>query len=101
MAHITGGGLPGNVNRALPETLDAVIDTTSWPAPNEFQVLQRAGAVPSHEMFRTFNMGIGMVVMVPANGADEVTASAAKAGVPAWVIGRTVPGTGRVILTGE
>jgi phosphoribosylformylglycinamidine cyclo-ligase len=101
LAHITGGGLPGNVNRALPESLDAVIDTTRWPVPNVFQVLQRAGNVPRDEMFRTFNMGVGLVVIAPASAADDIVTSAEQAGVPAWAIGRTVRGSGKVILTGE
>jgi phosphoribosylformylglycinamidine cyclo-ligase len=63
MAHITGGGLPGNVNRVLPDTLDAEIQGSSWPVPNLFAQLERAGQVPRAEMYRTFNMGIGMVVI--------------------------------------
>src|SRR5687768_1700036 len=58
MAHITGGGIPGNVNRALPGGYDAVVDTSSWVVPNQFQVLQRTGDVSRDEMFRTFNMGV-------------------------------------------
>jgi phosphoribosylformylglycinamidine cyclo-ligase len=98
MAHITGGGLPGNVRRALPDTLDAVIDTSSWAVPNEFQVLQRAGGVARDEMFRTFNMGVGMVVITDARSADAVMSSARAAGVEAWLAGRVVRGSGSVIL---
>lgn len=98
MAHITGGGLPGNVNRALPATLDAVVDTSSWTVPNEFQVLQRAGGVSRAEMFRTFNMGVGMVVITDAPSADAVISSARAAGVEAWLAGRVVRGSGSVIL---
>jgi phosphoribosylformylglycinamidine cyclo-ligase len=98
MAHITGGGLPGNVRRALPNDLDAVIDASSWAAPNEFEVLQRAGDVSREEMFRTFNMGVGMVVITDAHSADAVMASARAAGVDAWLAGRVVAGTGSVIL---
>ena len=98
MAHITGGGLPGNVNRALPDTCDAVVDTSSWVVPNQFQVLQRAGDVSRDEMFRTFNMGIGMVVITDARSADAVISSARATGVEAWIAGRVVRGRGNVIL---
>jgi phosphoribosylformylglycinamidine cyclo-ligase len=99
MAHITGGGLPGNVNRVLPDTLDAEIDGTSWPVPNLFAQLERAGQVSRDEMFRTFNMGVGMVVITDEAGAAAVEASASSANVDAWRLGRTVRGTGRVRIT--
>ncbi|HJU69355.1 MAG TPA: phosphoribosylformylglycinamidine cyclo-ligase [Gemmatimonadaceae bacterium] len=98
MAHITGGGLPGNVNRALPDTYDAVIDTSTWDVPNQFQVLQHAGDVSRDEMFRTFNMGIGMVVITDARSADAVITSARAMGVDAWIAGRVARGNGNVIL---
>ena len=101
MAHITGGGLPGNLNRALPSTLDAVVETGSWTVPHEFEVLEEAGAVPRGEMYRAFNMGVGMVVLTSASSVDAVLASAATAGVRAWRLGDVVPGTGRVILSEE
>jgi phosphoribosylformylglycinamidine cyclo-ligase len=99
MAHITGGGLPGNVNRVLPDTLDAVIDGTSWPIPNLFAQLERAGQVSRDEMYRTFNMGVGMVVITDESGAAAVEASASSANVDAWRLGRAVRGTGRVRIT--
>lgn len=99
MAHITGGGLPGNVNRVLPDTLDAAIDGASWPVPNLFQQLQRAGQVSREEMFRTFNMGVGMVVITDEAGAAAVEASARSANVDAWRLGRTVRGTGQVRIS--
>ena len=99
MAHITGGGIPGNLNRALPDSLDAVVETATWEVPNAFQVLERAGEVPRDEMFRAFNMGIGMIVVTTAKGADTVVASAAAAGVNAWRLGRVQPGSGRVTLS--
>ncbi len=98
MAHVTGGGLEGNVNRALPEHLDAVIETTSWTIPRTFTVLQDAGEVARGEMFRVFNMGVGMVVITTPGDADAVMASAAAGGVRAWRLGQVVPGSGRVIL---
>ncbi|HUO52200.1 MAG TPA: phosphoribosylformylglycinamidine cyclo-ligase [Gemmatimonadaceae bacterium] len=99
MAHITGGGLLGNLDRALPKTLDAVVDTASWELPVLFRVLQEAGAVERMEMFRAFNMGVGMVVIAPPADADAVIASARAAGCPAWVAGHVAPGTGLVRLT--
>ncbi len=99
MAHITGGGIPGNLDRALPPHLDAVVHTDSWDVPGVFRVLQEAGGVPEAEMFRAFNMGVGMIVATDAAGAESVRSNAASAGVAAWDIGRLRPGTGRVQLT--
>jgi phosphoribosylformylglycinamidine cyclo-ligase len=96
MAHITGGGLPGNVNRALPETLDAVIEAGSWDVPNLFQQLERAGGVDREEMYRTFNMGVGMVVIADEAGAAAAEASAAAANIASWRLGRIVRGAGQV-----
>jgi len=99
MAHITGGGLPGNVNRVLPDTLDAAIDGASWTVPNLFLQLERAGQVSRAEMYRTFNMGVGMVVITDEAGATAVEASARSANVDAWRLGRTVRGTGQVRIS--
>ena len=98
MAHITGGGLPGNLNRALPSDVDAVVNTKSWTIPDEFLTLEQAGGVAREEMLRAFNMGVGMVVLADAAAADSVIAHAAAAGVPAWVLGETRRGTGAVIF---
>jgi len=100
MAHITGGGLPGNLNRALPHTLDAVVETSSWTVPSWFLVLAEAGQVSPMEMFRAFNMGVGMVVITAPASARAVITSAAAHGVDAWEVGRIVPGTGQVQLAG-
>jgi phosphoribosylformylglycinamidine cyclo-ligase len=98
MAHITGGGLPGNLNRVLPGTMDAAVDTRSWAIPDVFLELERAGNVERSEMFRAFNMGVGMVVIADPSSADRVRAAATAAGVAAWPIGRIVAGAGRVVL---
>ena len=98
MAHITGGGLPGNLNRALPSTVDAVVNTDSWAVPNVFQQLQRSGEVGRNEMFRTFNMGVGMVVITSEDHRSDVMRAAAACAVPAWPLGEVRPGTGHVIL---
>jgi phosphoribosylformylglycinamidine cyclo-ligase len=99
MAHITGGGIPGNLNRALPPTLDAIVDTASWRVPNLFEQLQRAGGVDRHEMFRTFNMGVGMTVITPEPGAADVMSAAAAQGLHAWRLGAVRRGSGQVVLT--
>ncbi len=98
MAHITGGGITGNLDRALPPTLDAEVNTASWDVPGVFRVLQEGGGVPDAEMFRAFNMGVGMIVATDEEGADAVCASAQRQGVPAWKIGRLLKGAGRVRL---
>lgn len=98
MAHITGGGLPGNLNRVLPAHLDAVVETSSWRVPNVFTQLQRAGKVSQDEMFRAFNMGVGMVVITSAANAVAVQGSARAAGITAWTLGRVERGNGQVNL---
>jgi phosphoribosylformylglycinamidine cyclo-ligase len=100
MAHITGGGLPGNLNRALPETLDAAVDTSTWTIPSTFRVLAEAGAVAPLEMFRAFNMGVGMVVITAQDNVRDITSRAAACGIDAWECGTVVAGTGRVRLDG-
>ncbi len=100
MAHITGGGLPGNLNRALPQSLDADVDTDTWTVPSTFRVLADAGAVSSLEMFRAFNMGVGMVVIVAPEDRSDILARAASSGIEAWEMGRVVPGSGTVRLNG-
>jgi len=98
MAHITGGGLPGNVNRVLPADLDAVIESDKWPVPNVFRVLGDAGQIVRDELLRSFNMGVGMIVITDDSDAAAIIDSAAGAGVPAWRVGRIVRGAGRVII---
>jgi phosphoribosylformylglycinamidine cyclo-ligase len=99
MAHITGGGLPGNLDRALPSSLDAVINLSSWETPNVFRVLMEAGAVEPAEMYRTFNMGVGMVVICGPSDVEAVLSAATDAGVSGWILGSLKPGTGAVILS--
>ena len=98
MAHITGGGLPGNLDRALPDTVDAVVDTSTWRMPHLFSVLQEAGNVERDEMYRTFNMGVGMVVACEDADVASVTGSAESAGMTPWVIGALRAGSGKVLL---
>jgi phosphoribosylformylglycinamidine cyclo-ligase len=101
LAHITGGGLPGNLNRALPPALDAVVDTGSWTVPNVFRVLGEAGQVAPGELFRAFNMGVGAVVIADPKNVTDVVAAAEQVGVRAWRLGEVVPGAGIVRFTGE
>jgi phosphoribosylformylglycinamidine cyclo-ligase len=99
VAHITGGGMPGNLNRVLTGHLDAVVDRGTWEPPRIFAEIQRLGQVSDEEMAKVFNMGIGMVAVVPA---DEVHASLdvlRTAGHRAVHIGTIEPGTGRVRST--
>jgi phosphoribosylformylglycinamidine cyclo-ligase len=93
-AHVTGGGLPENVPRALPGGLGAEIDLGSWPVPAIFELVRMAADVSDDDMFATFNMGVGMVLVVPANRAVDVIERAADAGVQAFGIGRVGVGPG-------
>lgn len=99
MAHITGGGLLENLDRALPPNLDATIDVSSWKIPNVFRVLMDAGSVDLAEMHRTFNMGVGIVIICAPSDAGAVVSAAAAAGVAGWKIGSLKPGSGAVILS--
>jgi phosphoribosylformylglycinamidine cyclo-ligase len=99
LAHITGGGLPGNLDRALPPTLDAVVDTSSWKVPGVFGVLKKAGAVEPAEMYRTFNMGVGMVVIAGPSDVNAILSAAAAAGLAGWMLGSLKPGSGAVLLS--
>lgn len=97
LAHITGGGLTGNLPRVLPPGTGAQV-VRGWRAPPVFEFLQRAGGVPEDEMYRTFNMGIGMVVVVAPESVAAARALLAEAGEPgAAPIGRVVEGSGQVV----
>lgn len=98
LAHITGGGIPGNLNRVLGEACDAVVDTRSWELPNEFRVMAEASGAPEAELFRTFNMGIGVIAAVGPDEADAAIVEIRGAGCEAFVCGEVVPGEGRVRL---
>jgi phosphoribosylformylglycinamidine cyclo-ligase len=98
LAHITGGGLPGNLNRVLPPDLDAVVESASWTVPNVFAQLQRAGDVDRNEMFRAFNMGVGMVAIADAASVETIIGACQSVQVRAWPLGRIVRGDGRVII---
>jgi phosphoribosylformylglycinamidine cyclo-ligase len=101
MAHITGGGLPGNVNRMLPPNLDAVLRLGSWKVPNVYVQLQAAAQVGAREMFRTFNMGVGMVIACSPDAVAEVQAAATASDTPSWILGAVCPGSGAVQLLSD
>jgi phosphoribosylformylglycinamidine cyclo-ligase len=98
LAHITGGGLPGNLDRVIPGTLDAVVETSTWDVPPVFRALAEAGGVSREEMFRTFNMGVGMVVVVSPDAAADVLQRIRARGCDAWLLGEIRQGRGRVQL---
>lgn len=96
MAHVTGGGLPGNVNRALPEDVDVVLRRGSWPEPPIFAFLAEQGGIDPAEMLRVFNMGVGYVLIVRPAFANSVLQQLVRDGEDAFVIGETVAGDGAV-----
>ena len=98
MAHITGGGLPENLPRVLPEGIGARIDGKSWPRPEIFSWLQEHGNIEDAEMYRTFNCGIGMVLCVEAQYARQCIKVLEAQGEKAWLIGETVSGNDEVEL---
>jgi phosphoribosylformylglycinamidine cyclo-ligase len=91
LSHITGGGLPGNLPRILPDGLGARLDLASYRRPALFDVIARGGPVEEQEMRRTFNLGVGLVVVVAAAGAGQVIEALASAGETAWVLGAIEP----------
>ncbi len=96
VAHITGGGLPGNLNRVIGANSDALVDPGSWEWPRIFTELQRIGDISLDEMRKVFNLGVGMVVVVPPEAADDAIRSLTDSGHQARRIGEVVPGTGVV-----
>jgi len=96
MAHITGGGITDNLPRVLPKGTAAVVEMGTWPVLPVFSHMQHIGNVPQDEMMRTFNMGIGMVLVVPAKKFKRVQNVIEKAGEKAYLIGRIVKGERKV-----
>jgi phosphoribosylformylglycinamidine cyclo-ligase len=93
-AHVTGGGIVGNVPRVLPDGLGAVLHRSAWEEPRIFGEIRRLGAVEEDEMDRVFNRGIGMALVVDASGVDAVLSALAGAGLPSAVIGEVTAGSG-------
>lgn len=92
MAHVTGGGLPGNLPRILPEGVSARIRSGSWPVPKIFSLIESLGKVPGDDMKKTFNLGIGFVMVVGRRAAPDAINLLRKSGYPAYFIGNTEKG---------
>jgi phosphoribosylformylglycinamidine cyclo-ligase len=92
MAHITGGGIPGNVPRMLPKGISAHIEAGSWPVPPIFDLIKKTGKVPEEDMRRTFNMGIGYVIVVPKTRAAQAVSILHASGYDSYIIGKTGKG---------
>ena len=98
MAHITGGGFYENIPRVLPEGLGVKIEKGSWPVQPIFQKIQEKGRVKEKEMFRTFNMGVGMILIVSSRNAQQALALLKKKGQKAWIIGEVIQGNKEVVF---
>jgi phosphoribosylformylglycinamidine cyclo-ligase len=96
MAHITGGGILGNLVRILPQACDAVVDSDSWDLPPLFKTLQQAGQISTQEMREVFNLGVGLVAVLPPDSVSAAQAAATQDGVTTWVMGEIQPGHGTV-----
>ena len=99
MAHITGGGITENLPRVLPRGVAAVIEMGSWQVPPIFEHLQQLGNVPQDEMLRTFNMGLGMLLVVPSKKFKKAQTVLERAGEKAFTVGRIVKGDRKVMYT--
>jgi phosphoribosylformylglycinamidine cyclo-ligase len=87
LAHITGGGIAGNLVRVLPEGCEAVVDPTSWRLPPLFAALQQGGNLSLDEMREVFNLGVGMIAVLPADAVQAAQRAATEAGVASWPMG--------------
>jgi phosphoribosylformylglycinamidine cyclo-ligase len=97
-SHITGGGLTANLARSLPSHVDAVLRRSSWTPQPIFKVLESYGRVAQADLDKTFNLGVGMVAVVAADAADALLKVCADRGLPAWVLGEIVPGSGSAVF---
>ena len=101
IAHVTGGGIPGNLVRVLPEHVDAVVNRATWKPQPIFDLIQSKGRIEDSDMESTFNMGVGMFAIVSAEDADRALATLAGRGVDAWQAGEIIEGTGHVQMVGQ
>jgi phosphoribosylformylglycinamidine cyclo-ligase len=99
-SHVTGGGLAANLSRVLPVGLRAAVDRSTWTPPPVFGLVRDVGSVPSDELERTLNMGVGMVAVVTPDHADRAVGVLRDRGLPAWVCGTVSTGDGTAALTG-
>jgi len=100
LAHITGGGIPENLDRVLPADFSAHVDRSTWEVPPEFRFVMESGAIERAEMERTFNLGVGMIAVVESGAAEGIIGRLAQAGRTAWRIGEIRPGNGSVFMEG-
>lgn len=101
LAHITGGGITGNLVRVLPEGVNAIVDRATWRPQPIFDLVQRKGRIDQSEMDTTFNMGVGMMAVIAADDSDRSLAFLRNRGIDAWVCGEIVDGTGDVLMVGS
>ncbi|GAB3948832.1 phosphoribosylformylglycinamidine cyclo-ligase [Micromonospora vulcania] len=101
LAHVTGGGIPGNLVRILPEHVDAVVNRSTWKPQPVFDLIQSKGRIDDQDMESTFNMGVGMFAIVSAEDADRALATLTGRGVEAWQAGEIIEGTGNVQMVGQ
>ncbi len=94
LAHITGSGIPGNLPRCLPDGTRAVLEERSWKRPPLFDFIAKMGNIERDEMFSTFNMGLGMIAVVPSAHAPAAIRALAQHDIPAWEVGRVEEGSG-------
>jgi phosphoribosylformylglycinamidine cyclo-ligase len=92
LAHITGGGIPGNLVRILPAGCEALVDPTSWEVPPLFSTLQQAGGISTEEMRDVFNLGVGLIAVLPPEAVPAAQAAAESDGVRTWTMGEIRPG---------
>jgi phosphoribosylformylglycinamidine cyclo-ligase len=100
LAHITGGGIPGNLVRVLPEGCEAVVNSSSWQLPPLFTALQRGGGISTDEMPEVFNLGVGLIAALPGDVVDTAQGAARAAGVETWVLGEIRRGERAVRFAG-
>ena len=98
IAHITGGGLIENIPRILPEGLSVVIDASSWQRPPVFSLIQKDGNIAKQEMYRTFNMGIGMVLIVPESESEKMLVELESMNCESYIMGQVIKGNKKTII---
>jgi len=99
LAHITGGGIPGNLSRSLPRDADAVVDLGSWTPPPLFRVLAEQSGLSDSDLYEALNMGVGMIVVVPAENLDQVLGDPGVRSACGFVCGAITAGDGSVRLS--
>jgi phosphoribosylformylglycinamidine cyclo-ligase len=101
LAHITGGGVPGNLVRVIPDHLDAVVDRSTWRPQPVFDLIQRKGRIDQLEMESTYNMGVGMMAIVAPQDVERTLAFLRGRNTDAWIVGEIIAGTGEVQMVGS